>query len=121
MRITRLYAIAVLFMITGFRCPPEESRNRSETTRDSTGAGNSNVAVDLRGLREQLIADGLYDCCTDPGCMECVRDRKNCSCYVDIRKEDPVCGECIQGYKDGIGKFKLVSIPDLEKRGVKKN
>ena len=66
-------------------------------------------------LRDSLIRNGLYDCCIKPGCDHCILKEGQCDCYKNIRKSDPICGECLRGYKAGRGKLKLVSIPELER------
>ena len=78
---------------------------------------NENIRADgreQRAVRDSLLERGLYDCCTDPGCVECVKDGQ-CACDRKIRAKDPICGECLRGYKDGKGKRKLISIPELER------
>jgi len=66
-------------------------------------------------LRDSLVRNGLYDCCMKPGCDHCILKEGQCDCYESIRKSDPICGECLRGYKAGKGKLKLVSIPELER------
>jgi hypothetical protein len=74
----------------------------------------------LAALRDSLIVTGDYECCTRPGCFECAEWKGRCHCYADIRKKDPICGQCLDGYRKGEGKLKLVSIPELERIGEKK-
>lgn len=73
-------------------------------------------------LRDSLVRSGLYDCCMKPGCDHCILKEGQCDCYESIRKSEPICGECLKGYKAGKGKLKLVSIPELERiRNEKRN
>ncbi len=73
------------------------------------------TAEDREQLREQLMKEGKYDCCIRPGCTECFGKRDSCGCYIAIKAKDPICGECFDGYKEGIGKLKMASIVELEK------
>ncbi len=66
-------------------------------------------------LRESLMKEGKYECCVRPGCTECIGNRDSCGCYIAIKNKDPICGECLDGYKEGVGKLKMVSIVELEK------
>jgi len=66
-------------------------------------------------LRDSLRSKGMYECCTKPECLECAEKLDLCDCYNDIGRKDPICGECLQGFKRGEGRLKLVSIPELEK------
>lgn len=73
------------------------------------------TSVERDALREKLAKEGKYDCCTDPGCTECMLNPGECTCQANLRQKDPICGECLTGYKEGRGKLKLVSIVELEK------
>ncbi len=120
--------ILILILLGSTGCTTDDtgrkvvsSKPNEKAVEDSSDRASSIVLVDQKiREREQLRAEGKYDCCTDPGCLECVTDRKNCACYLNIKAKDPICGECLTGYKEGKGKLKLVSIPELEKRNVER-
>ena len=77
--------------------------------------------IDLQGLTQatkdslvQVLADeGRYLCCVKPGCEYCIKKFGRCECYV--KKNDPICGQCYDGYKEGRGKFKLINLNELKK------
>ena len=78
--------------------PPDASGHRNvDSTADST-------------------ASQVVNCCTKPSCDVCVEKFGKCNCLDDLRAGRPICGECIEGYKHGKGKLKLISIPELKKR-----
>lgn len=58
----------------------------------------------------------LVNCCAKPSCDVCVQKFGKCNCLEDLKAGRPICGECIEGYKHGKGKLKLISIPELKKR-----
>lgn len=82
---------------------------------DSSRAFALMTSAEREQLRERLMREGKYDCCVRPGCTECIGSADSCSCYIAIRNDDPICGECLTGYKEGTGKLKMVSIVDLER------
>ena len=89
---------------------PEELRQISSLPSDK-----------IEAMKEALLKEGLYDCCMKPGCTLCISQDQRCDCYLDIARKDPICGECFEGYKEGRGKLKLVSIVELERiRKLKK-
>ncbi|MEX1138888.1 MAG: hypothetical protein WEB33_01050 [Bacteroidota bacterium] len=96
---------------------PESIRDvRSKSEPGDTTLPFALLTAAERGqLREQLMKEGKYDCCTRPGCAECIGSKDSCGCYMAIKSKDPICGECFDGYKEGTGKLKMVSIVDLEK------
>jgi len=83
--------------------------------KDSAGSFALLTSGEREQLRERLIKEGKYDCCTRPGCTECIGTRDSCGCYIAIKSKDPICGECLNAYKEGSGKLKMVSIVELEK------
>ncbi len=96
--------------------PDEESvrplQRHGTTLKDSSAA----LPMSVREvLRDSLRSRGMYDCCTKPECLECAEKQAGCTCYNDIALKDPICGECLAGYKRGEGRLKFVSIPELEK------
>lgn len=53
--------------------------------------------------REQLHADGKYDCCVKPACRQCALTAGECHCRQVITADGPCCGECTQAWVDGRG------------------
>lgn len=94
---------------------PESIRNTASEPGDTTLPFARLSAAERGQLRESLMKEGKYDCCVRPGCTECIESRDSCGCYIAIKSNDPICGECLDGYKEGNGKLKMVSIVDLEK------
>ena len=87
--------------------------SRSGQMSDSSQSGLSDKIAEV--IKDSLITNGDYECCTRPGCLQCVKERGRCTCYADLKRKDPICGQCLEGYKNGEGKLKLVSIPELER------
>ncbi len=119
MKTSHVFFLCLLFPFF-FSCsgdPPESFRNTQSGTqpRDTTLSFARLTAEERGRLREQLMKEGKYDCCVRPGCTECIGNRDSCGCYMAIKSKDPICGECLDGYKEGMGKLKMVSIVDLEK------
>ena len=119
-----LCAFSCLFLVLPFAgCDLQEARKAPAYGRASPNYRDSSLSPlsdsDLAALRDSLIVIGDYECCTKPGCFECIERKGRCDCYSDIRRKDPICGQCLDGYKKGEGKLKLVSIPELERREKK--
>jgi len=91
-------AFAGLIILGCGGSPQDESRHPAvDSTADST--------------RSQLV-----NCCITPSCDVCVEKFGRCNCLEDLKAGRPVCGQCIEGYKHGKGKLKLISIPEIKKR-----
>jgi len=121
-RLAHLFLACISALVLG--CSGQESQEKTaehslrEQSDSSRPFGLMSVG-EREELRERLMREGRYECCVKPGCTECIGKRDSCGCYLDIRKDDPICGECFDGYKEGRGKLKLVSIVELEK--IRKN
>ena len=115
----------LLLVLPFVRCDSPErgkpARNSLREYRKQGGDSSTSTlaVIEKEKLRDSLTAEGLYDCCTKPGCLECVERLRQCGCYADIRQKDPICGECLEGYRKGDGRLKLVSIPELVRIGKK--
>ena len=58
----------------------------------------------------------MVNCCTKPSCIVCVEKFGKCTCLEDLKAGKAICGDCIEGYRQGKGKLKLIAIPELKKR-----
>jgi hypothetical protein len=54
-------------------------------------------------FREDLKANGKYDCCVKPACRQCAMTAGECHCRQVISANGPCCGECTQSWVDGKG------------------
>lgn len=54
-------------------------------------------------FREELKANGKYDCCVKPACRQCAMTAGECHCREVISANGPCCGECTQSWVDGKG------------------
>lgn len=106
-------AILVLATSVSFFLIDCSSGSREHPT-DQALRGAAPSKDELASLKDSLLQAGVYECCTQPGCDHCAVKYKRCPCYASIKKSDPICGECLEGYRSGSGKLKLVSIPELE-------
>jgi len=116
--------ICLFFVLPIAGCDSGDVGKTPALAQDNTDYRGSSLTglsgKDLEAIRDSLIAKGDYECCTRPGCFECVEQKRRCDCYSDIRKKDPICGQCLDGYRKGEGKLKLFSIPELERIREKK-
>lgn len=112
--------VSVSFVLPSWGCTSDRDEReiadlKNGNARGTTGPRTSSSSQsELR--RDSLATEGLYECCTKPDCLECADESLGCKCYSDLKKEDPICGECIDGYRAGKGRLKLVSIPGLKQR-----
>ena len=53
--------------------------------------------------REELKANGKYDCCVKPACRQCALTAGECHCRQVIDANGPCCGECTQSWVEGRG------------------
>ena len=54
-------------------------------------------------FREDLKANGKYDCCVKPACRQCALTAGECHCREVISANGPCCGECTQSWVEGKG------------------
>jgi hypothetical protein len=57
----------------------------------------------IDSYREELKADGKYDCCVKPACRQCALSAGECHCRKVIDANGPCCGECTQSWIEGRG------------------
>lgn len=89
--------VALLFLSCAGPKTEQSVHHRSAGSGDSTGGR-------------------IVSCCIKPSCDVCVQNFGKCTCLEDLKAGRPVCGECINGYKEGKGKLKLISIPEIKRR-----
>ena len=123
--------LVVGFLVSALSSCGQTDQERKTPGSDSTKGSIQETPKSLaemsssekEALKESLMNEGKYDCCSKPGCTLCIGNKQECSCYLDIKRKDPICGECFEAYKAGNGKLKLVSIVELEeirkKRGAR--
>ena len=54
-------------------------------------------------FREDLKANGKYDCCVKPACRQCALSAGECHCREAVSANGPCCGECTQSWVEGKG------------------
>ena len=83
---------------------------------DSGGIDLDGLTAEKKDSLKQKLADaGLYTCCVEPGCDRCLEEHGRCNCYHAIKKKDPICGQCYDGYRKGRGKLKTVNLNELKR------
>jgi hypothetical protein len=58
---------------------------------------------ELDHYRDELKANGKYDCCVKPACRQCAMTAGECHCRKVIDANGPCCGECTQAWVEGRG------------------
>jgi hypothetical protein len=58
---------------------------------------------ELDRYRDELKANGKYDCCVKPACRQCAMSAGECHCRKVIDANGPCCGECTQAWVEGRG------------------
>jgi hypothetical protein len=61
------------------------------------------LVAQIDQFREELKANGKYDCCVKPACRQCAMTAGECHCREVISANGPCCGECTQSWVDGKG------------------
>jgi hypothetical protein len=56
--------------------------------------------------RKGLAADGVWNCCIEPGCVFCQTAADGCPCEMHLKKGSAVCPECWGGWQAGQGQIK---------------
>ena len=70
----------------------------------------------LNDYKKLLKESGYYDCCVEPSCRMCIFELEECPCEHIVKKKQPVCGECYDGWQAGKGKLKGVKTEDVTKQ-----
>ena len=58
---------------------------------------------DVEKYKEDLKANGRYNCCVKPACTQCALTAGECHCRQVIDANGPCCGECTQAWVEGRG------------------
>jgi len=70
---------------------------------DPLALQQSLLVAQIDQFREELKANGKYDCCVKPACRQCAMSAGECHCREVISANGPCCGECTQAWVDGKG------------------
>lgn len=71
--------------------------------------------VQLNEYKQLLAKNGFYDCCAEPSCRMCLFELDECPCEHNIKKKQPVCGECYDKWQTGRGKVKGIKPEEVKK------
>ena len=91
---------------------PRAARTESAATAPAAAASVSSEPLGLQHhmliseidkYREELHANGKYDCCVKPACRQCALTAGECHCREVISANGPCCGECTQSWVEGKG------------------
>ncbi len=69
----------------------------------------------LNEYKELLTREGFYSCCVEPSCRMCLFEFEECSCEHNMKKREPVCGECYDKWYNGRGKIKGIQPEEVRK------
>ena len=61
------------------------------------------IRGELKAEKSILAKAGHYNCCNAPTCDECAIAMNMCPCRDNLKKGDPVCGQCAGGWEAGFG------------------
>lgn len=67
------------------------------------GLQHNMLISEIDKYREELKANGKYDCCVKPACRQCALTAGECHCREVISANGPCCGECTQSWVEGKG------------------
>jgi hypothetical protein len=82
----------------------------------AAGRRLSLVRGEIAEIKESLAREGHYNCCVRPSCNECLLQRGECHCRLDVEKKGPCCGECTEAWIEGKGAVEGVSAWELLQR-----
>jgi hypothetical protein len=100
---------------------PADPQTVSSFEAQPLGLKQAVLISELDKYREELKANGKYDCCVKPVCHQCAMTRGECHCRRDIDTTSP-CGECVQGWMEGRGNTMEVDLDRLlEELGCARN
>lgn len=73
------------------------------TSNDPHSLQQALLIKQIDEFREDLKANGKYDCCVKPACRQCAMTAGECHCREVISANGPCCGECTQSWVEGKG------------------
>jgi len=83
--------------------PPAEQKAVKSFNNDPLALQQSVLLEQIDQFREDLKANGKYDCCVKPACRQCALSAGECHCRQVIDANGPCCGECTQSWVEGKG------------------
>jgi hypothetical protein len=69
----------------------------------------------LNEYKQLLTQKGFYSCCVEPSCRMCLFEFEECLCEHNLKKREPVCGECYDKWHNGRGKIKGIKPEEVLK------
>jgi hypothetical protein len=73
------------------------------------------VKSELEIAKKSLVNEGEdYNCCINPTCNWCALFDNHCHCAEHLVKDEPVCPECVRGWRKGNG-----AVADIDPSKVK--
>lgn len=73
------------------------------------------IRQDLKAAKRKLAKEGHYSCCNAPTCDQCTIAMNMCPCRNNLKKGDPVCGECADGWSVGHGDLEGVDASTVKR------
>jgi hypothetical protein len=99
----------------------DSNRHQVEDSVDARGKPRPAVPLDemtrtqLNEYKQLLAQKGFYSCCVEPSCRMCLFEFEECPCEHNLKKKEPVCGECFDKWHNGRGKIKGIKPEDVKK------
>lgn len=99
----------------------DSNRHQTEALFDTLGKPRPVVPLEdmtrsqLNKYKQVLAQKGFYSCCVEPSCRMCLFEFEECPCEHNLKKKQPVCGECFDKWHNGRGKIKGIKPEDVKK------
>lgn len=99
----------------------DSNRHQTEAPVDTLGKPRPVVPLEdmtrsqLNEYKQLLTQKGFYSCCVEPSCRMCLFEFEECPCEHNLKKKQPVCGECFDKWHNGRGKIKGIKPEDVKK------
>jgi len=68
----------------------------------------------MKKSKDEVDAEGNYNCCIKPACEECYEGHGDCNCYQAVKRGKSVCGECGAGWKKGKGRVSGINADSVK-------
>lgn len=85
------------------RALPADQKTVAAFSSEPLALQQSLLLAQIDSFREDLKANGKYDCCVKPACRQCALSAGECHCREVIDANGPCCGECTQSWVEGRG------------------